>query len=543
MAELMFVGAKGYGVVVRSDEEGRFLFRPEEPGVYQLATITASGHLPYAPELGHSPLTVVITGGRRLRGVALYLNPDIQYAGKVTAPNGSPVAGATIEVLTSGAAEQALLSAARNYVADANGEFLFRASNDAVLQARHKDFAPSRARLDFSAQVSHRLVIKLSAPGSVAPTQRLAGRVRDQAGTPVEGARVVATFDAEVLDTAIHPTAETTTDVHGRFSMNSVDPGRYRVTAVAEGKTAQLESVSSGAQDLELVLSVGARLRGTVKDADTGDPIAAFSVHVWRRPDSLALDRVGGRAIVDPSGHYEIAGLPEGTLHVSVTAAGYAESAEQSVEGAAGPDRAPAVADFVLTRGVSLRGTVVDRKSRIGIEATRVRVEMRNARGSLGTVQPDYGIAVTDPAGNFELTGLSPGALSLRVAAPSHHGRIVTGINVPQDASPQPVMIELTPTKPGEEPQLELAGIGIAMHPRADGLVVEEVFAGGAAEEAGIRIGFEVLAVDEIPVKKLGYMGTVRAIRGPEGTRVALTLRLLDGQVGVMVIRRRIIRV
>ena len=135
------------------------------------------------------------------------------------------------------------------------------------------------------------------------------------------------------------------------------------------------------------------------------------------------------------------------------------------------------------------------------------------------------------------------GVVSLRVAAVAHHGRIVEGINVPEGSDPQEVVIELTPTKPGEEPQLELAGIGVGMHPKGDALVVEEAFAGGAAEEAGIKVGDIVLMVDSTPVKQLGYEGTVNAIRGPEGTTVSLTMHKPDGSTAVIVVRRRIIRI
>ena len=146
---------------MRSDEQGRFTLSPEVPGAYQLATLTAERYLPYAPEWGHSPWVVALSAGRRVTGVTLYVSPEVEYSGRVTTPDGKPATGATVRLLGLRSADQALLPFDANYGTDSKGEFRFSALDGAVLEARHKDYSPGRARVDFSAQLSHRQNPKL----------------------------------------------------------------------------------------------------------------------------------------------------------------------------------------------------------------------------------------------------------------------------------------------------------------------------------------------------------------------------------------------
>ena len=63
-------------------------------------------------------------------------------------------------------------------------------------------------------------------------------------------------------------------------------------------------------------------------------------------------------------------------------------------------------------------------------------------------------------------------------------------------------------------------GITITEDAEAGGMRVEEVVSGGPAEEAGIRVGDLLLAVEGEDVLPLGIDGTRNLVRGEEGTRV-----------------------
>ncbi len=56
------------------------------------------------------------------------------------------------------------------------------------------------------------------------------------------------------------------------------------------------------------------------------------------------------------------------------------------------------------------------------------------------------------------------------------------------------------------------------------GMVVTAVIDGGGAKDAGIRPGDYIVAVDGINILELGYDGSIRAIRGEEGTTVNITV-------------------
>ena len=72
-------------------------------------------------------------------------------------------------------------------------------------------------------------------------------------------------------------------------------------------------------------------------------------------------------------------------------------------------------------------------------------------------------------------------------------------------------------------------GVTITASKEAGGMVIETVTAGGPADEAGIRVGDVITAVDGQATLPLGVDGTRDVVRGEAGTSVVLTL-LRDGE-------------
>ena len=83
-------------------------------------------------------------------------------------------------------------------------------------------------------------------------------------------------------------------------------------------------------------------------------------------------------------------------------------------------------------------------------------------------------------------------------------------------------------------------GITITEDAEAGGMRVEEVAAGGPAEEAGIRVGDLLLAVEGEDVLPLGIDGTRNLVRGEEGTRVNMHFSRNGSEYDVSVERRSI---
>ena len=83
-------------------------------------------------------------------------------------------------------------------------------------------------------------------------------------------------------------------------------------------------------------------------------------------------------------------------------------------------------------------------------------------------------------------------------------------------------------------------GITITEDAEAGGMRVEEVVSGGPAEEAGIRAGDLLLAVEGEDVLTLGIDGTRNLMRGEEGTRVNMHFSRNGTEYDVSVERRSI---
>jgi hypothetical protein len=229
---------------------------------------------------------------------------------------------------------------------------------------------------------------------------------------------------------------------------------------------------------------------------------------------------------------------------VQVAAHGYAP-AEATVEvpkGASGP----VTTDFTLARGAKLTGRVVEAGSGKPLERARIAVEGLGPGNALA-LRYD---ALTDAQGNFTLDGLPRGELSLYVSAEGHHSRVLSGITVRGD-SVGPQLIDLRKTEEGEEPLVELVGIGAVLAPREDALVLGEVLPGGGAAEAGLVKGDGIVRIDGRAVVELGFADAVQRIRGAEGSRVVLGVRKVSAAgaegsdaplVDITVTRRRILR-
>jgi hypothetical protein len=514
-AELTFSRA-GEATAVRAGPDGAFRFAPPRPGRWTLAAASAPGFLPFAPEWGHSPVLLDARPGARLRGVTVALAPAVEYRGRVVDRAGRPVAGAEVRVLGAAAGEAALLPLRDRYTSGAAGEFAFVAPEGAVLEARHAGYAPGREAVDFAVRVSRRLTLTLSPGEARAGEASIAGRVEDAAGSPASGAVVVARSQEDDGE----PARQSTADAEGRFEVGGVPPGAWRLVASSPGLVpAVARGVAAGTRDVVLRLTEGGRIAGSVRDRATGTPVAPFTVAVRPRGRRGPLRTL---SVVDPAGRYEIEGLPPGRAAVLVAAPGRAPSAEQEVV-VPEPGAAPAVADFELSPGGRLRGEVRDARTRAPIAGAEIVIEGQVDLGP--SLLPVRARAVSGPDGRFELSGVPDRLLSLQASAPDHHARLVAGLVVEEGEVRGPVVLDLTPLAPGEDPTLELTGIGAGLAPRRDALVVTSVLPQGGAAEVGLVPGDEIVRVDGRLVDDLTLGAAVNLIRGPENSSVVLGVR------------------
>lgn len=98
-------------------------------------------------------------------------------------------------------------------------------------------------------------------------------------------------------------------------------------------------------------------------------------------------------------------------------------------------------------------------------------------------------------------------------------------------AGQDPLPGETTNQEPAPQPQEDLsAGIGVVVRlNRNNGEIeIKKVLEDGAADRAGLRVGDVILKIDDFEVTGQDVDISVRHIRGAPGTKVVLTVRLLD---------------
>lgn len=508
-AELTFLGAGSIHSVV-TDADGRFVFVAPLPGPYTLASVLADGHLPYAPELGQAPLRYVARPDKRVEGAVIELVPITSLVGLVEDSRGVAVPGAEVRWLGIGTGETALAADDEVYTSDAHGEIRFTARHGAWLEARHDDHGVGRAEVDERALAVGRLVLQLS-PEAPSATAEIAGRVLDPAGEPVEGARVLA------MPRDDEPSAEAVTDDDGRFTLQDLVPGRYRVEArAAPLAPVWATGVPTGSDALVLQLAPGAVITGTIT-AEGGVVVAGATVVALRHTGPLTRVPQAQATVFDAEGEYRLEGLPPGVYDVVGGAADHALTRVRDVELGAGE----VVLALVLPAGGRISGRVIDEVSGQAVALARVEVERSLAAGA--SIAPLRSSALTDDAGAFEIHGVEPGRTSVYGYALGYAPRALSGLEVEAGADAGPLELALRPAEDAAGEVYDIVGIGVMVQVEDEVLRVGAVVEDGGAAKAGVLAGDALVAIDGVPVAALlDFRDAVQALRGREGTEVRL---------------------
>jgi hypothetical protein len=269
--------------------------------------------------------------------------------------------------------------------------------------------------------------------------------------------------------------------------------------------------------------------------ATDGAPLPAFTVNVSRRDGPAKEVTVASRAVVDAEGRFTVPDLAPGDYRVRATAIGHAPSAP--VDAAlSGPSGGPV--EIRLGHGGKLIGRLVEAVGGAPIALARISLE-----GQLdgSTAAPTAVNALTNADGDFELTGVPPGPRSIFVGAGQHNMRIIAGLHFEEGVTTGPITIDLSRPRDGEEPHMDLAGLGAQLHADGDGLRIDKIYPGSGALDAGLAPGDTILAVDGTTVASLGMDDTIQRIRGPEGSSIRLSVRKGDGTVvDVVATRKRV---
>lgn len=276
----------------QSGEDGGFVVEGVPPGAVRLAA-NAGGFRP-----GRSTALELAPGERR-EGLRIELERGGSLAGRVTGPDGQPLA-------------EAMVNAASNLVwhdlgerTDGDGNYRIDGLPEGVLQVRamHPDFLPAVREVTVGSG-DLRLDLRLEAG------HRVSGRVIDEAGAPLAGAWV--RIGGSPMGGMIRPVSSR---ADGSFEIDGVAPGTWRVGASKEGYVVAGEEpeveVGGPVSGVEVRMAPGAAIVGRVRGVEAAE---IARLHVAASPGDGGGMTFSGA--VDYEGGFRIEGLAPGRWRV-----------------------------------------------------------------------------------------------------------------------------------------------------------------------------------------------------------------------------------
>ena len=367
-------------------EDGSFIFENVPLGRIDL-TVEAAGFV-----TGRSA-GLVVEEGKLLKNIEIVLEPGVRLHGKVTGPDGSPLAGAMIREETNTSPPITRSDAAPRSTSDGAGEYMLEGMGlgEKSVVFERDGYLTERKTVNLSGK-EVRLDVRLGRGKEVA------GTVVDEQWMPVANANVTAVSGVQDAGTRSSRTGS-----NGVFRFEGLPAGRYTFRA---GKTGY---VSGEARDIDLdaatagvriTLSSGGVIFGRVQylTAEEGVTATVTAVGPANRRASAPIRQ---------DGTYRIEGAPTGTVRVSASSGrfpSFKTSPAKDVEVAPGAEvqlDLEFASDLVVSGRVTRQGKPMD-NAMVSFNPSDTRVQTRAATRT-----------VSD--GSYEINGLEPGLYSVDV--------------------------------------------------------------------------------------------------------------------------------
>jgi len=397
------------GVITEAD--GSFELR----GVHLAATALAADHAGYVSSLDPVAFLQGMQrgGGKRLFPEGVHeiekdveLTPALHAFGTVLAPDGSPVAGAQVEVRNEMSMVVSMLGGPpRSAMSGGDGRFDlggFRKGEEVPVLATHRDWGPSAP---VSVKAGDTAVeLRLTEP------LRIEGTVVDEKDAPIPGVRVT-------VDRADNPSGGSRmvggmedpgaarpaiTDATGHYLVRNAPPGELVVQFESQDYMPEKVDIALAAgtktkQMGKTTLKRGFGIEGVAVD-EAGKPRAGVmvSASLSGMAQPAGSGRLNGNTRADEKGHFAIYGLRDGSYELRTWEQGF--YAERLVVPTGTTD-----ARLVLRQGGTLLGRVTG--GGLPVAGASVRAQIVSPDGQQSQF---VGWGRTDDAGVFRIQSVPP---------------------------------------------------------------------------------------------------------------------------------------
>lgn len=275
--------------------------------------------------------------------------------------------------------------------------------------------------------------------------KKISGRILDDAGKPVPGAKV----SASSWSPGGVSEGEAKSDGSGSFTLAGLEDGSFTVQASAKGfGGASKSDVTPDKESIELTLQRAGTLKGRVVFGDPARPVSNFTVEANPKESSegnaaFRMLRMGGtsRKQSDPRGEFSIEGLTPGSYTIVAKADGLQDLLKEGINVRSG--ETTDLGELALEAGGIVRGKVQSKPEGLPVAGAAVRVKGAGLFDPRSFQASRAGNVMTDLAGRFELRGLPAGQITVVVEPAGLAKTEVSGITVVPGVGAEEIVINV----------------------------------------------------------------------------------------------------